>query len=177
MVKRSADQVLDAIDAWEEDDAIDAEMERVLASTPEQREAELRAAGLDVEAERAKAAESREKAFAPGAAPAAGAALAPIVPLRPAPRRRVLRMAVLLAAVLGLFLVVVRLPKQPPDTSPPPAHRAQELRNQAFADCDAQRWDQCLRELNAARELDPAGEQDARVRQYRERAEHAAAGR
>ena len=33
--------------------------------------------------------------------------------------------------------------------------------------------DKCLLELNAARELDPAGEQDPRVREYRERAEHA----
>jgi hypothetical protein len=62
MTKRSPQQVLDAIDAWDEDDAIDAEMERVLAQTPEERENDLRAAGVDVEAERAKARAWREKA-------------------------------------------------------------------------------------------------------------------
>src|SRR5260370_42198608 len=55
MEKRTAKDVLDTIDAWEDDNAIDAEMERVLAMTPEEREAELRAAGYDVEAEKAKA--------------------------------------------------------------------------------------------------------------------------
>src|SRR5260370_33242573 len=55
MEKRTAKDVLDTIDAWEDDDAIDAEMERVLAMTREEREAELRAAGYDVEAEKAKA--------------------------------------------------------------------------------------------------------------------------
>jgi hypothetical protein len=62
MAKRSPQQVLDAIDAWDEDDAIDTEMERVLAQTAEERENDLRAAGVDVEAERAKAREWREKA-------------------------------------------------------------------------------------------------------------------
>ena len=62
MAKRSPQQVLDAIDAWDEDDAIDAEMKRVLARTPEERENDLRAAGVDVEAERVKAREWREKA-------------------------------------------------------------------------------------------------------------------
>jgi hypothetical protein len=62
MAKRSPQQVLDAIDAWDEDDAIDAEMERVLARTPAERENDLRAAGVDVEAERVKARAWREKA-------------------------------------------------------------------------------------------------------------------
>ena len=62
MAKRSPKQVLDALDAWDEDDAVDAEMERVLAMTPEERENDLRAMGVDVEAERSKAREWREKA-------------------------------------------------------------------------------------------------------------------
>jgi hypothetical protein len=62
MAKRSPKQVLDALDAWDEDNAIDAEMERVLAMTPEQVENDLRTAGIDVEAERTKAREWREKA-------------------------------------------------------------------------------------------------------------------
>ena len=54
MAKRAPEEVLDAIDAWADDDAIDAEMERILARTPAEREAELRAAGIDVEADKAK---------------------------------------------------------------------------------------------------------------------------
>src|SRR5579883_2320436 len=78
MAKRTPQQVLDAIDAWDEDDIdaqIDAETERVLAMTPAQREAELRAAGMDVEAEKSKAREAHEKmqrGEAPAPAPATG---------------------------------------------------------------------------------------------------------
>jgi len=54
MAKRSPEEVLDAIDAWTDDAAIDAEMERILAMTPAECEAELRAAGIDIEADKAK---------------------------------------------------------------------------------------------------------------------------
>jgi hypothetical protein len=60
------------IDAWDENDIdaaisqmdadIDADLARMLAMTAEQCEADLRAAGVDVEAEKAKAREAREKA-------------------------------------------------------------------------------------------------------------------
>ncbi|HEV3193038.1 MAG TPA: hypothetical protein VGY54_21170 [Polyangiaceae bacterium] len=55
MKKRAATDVLDTIHASDDNSAIDAEMERILAMTPEEREAELRTAGYDVEAEKAKA--------------------------------------------------------------------------------------------------------------------------
>ena len=72
MKKRTPEQVLRAIDAWggpetapeidaQIDAEIDAEMERVAALTPEQVETELRARGVDVEAEDANALEAYEK--------------------------------------------------------------------------------------------------------------------
>jgi hypothetical protein len=78
MEKRPPKQVLDAIDAaidaWNDGDVdvdavvakidaeIDAEMETTLRLTRAQIEADLRAAGVDVEAEKAKALEACEQA-------------------------------------------------------------------------------------------------------------------
>jgi hypothetical protein len=164
MAKRSPEEVLDALDAWDEDDAIDAEMERVLAMTPEGRESELRAAGVDLKAERVKALEGRGKA------------------IRAVPRRSVLRLLMPLAAVLaGLLGVLVVVGRMSPsrdvvDTAPRPPPRANELRKEAFAACDAQRWEECLQKLDEARKMDPDGEREARVQEYRHRAEGAAKG-
>jgi hypothetical protein len=65
MKKRTPQQILDAIDAWNQPEIaaeIDAEMERVLAMTSEQVEVELRAAGVDVEADDAKGRDAYERA-------------------------------------------------------------------------------------------------------------------
>lgn len=80
MEKRAPRQVLDAIDAaidaWNDGDGdvdvdavvakidadIDAEMETTLRLTREQIEADLRAAGVDLEAEKTRALEACEKA-------------------------------------------------------------------------------------------------------------------
>jgi hypothetical protein len=80
MEKRTPQQVLDAIDAaidaWGDGDGdvdvdavvakidaeIDAEMETTLRLTREQIEADLRAAGVDVEAEKARALEAHQNA-------------------------------------------------------------------------------------------------------------------
>jgi hypothetical protein len=62
MEKRTAKDVLDAIDAWKDEDAIDVEMERVLAMTPEEIDRNLEAAGVDLEAERANADAALEAA-------------------------------------------------------------------------------------------------------------------
>jgi hypothetical protein len=214
MAKRSPEQILDALDAWDQDDAIDAEMERILARTPEERENDLRAAGIDVEAERTKAREWREKAargeipaIAKLAQPAAVALPAPssqakqpqyepasAIPVKPASivgKTRVpmhVRWAALLAAAtVGLIVGALAMPVaemvRGPDISPyadkagspmgASAYTVAELRRMSFEACDAQRWDACLWGLDLARKRDPDGDKDARVREYRQRAESA----
>jgi RNA polymerase sigma factor (sigma-70 family) len=48
--------------------------------------------------------------------------------------------------------------------------RAREIRRRAFEDCDRARWDACLRGLDEAKQLDPAGDSAARVGAARTRA-------
>jgi hypothetical protein len=178
MAKRSPEEVLNAIDAWDQDDAIDEEMARVLAMTPEERESELRAAGVDVEAERVKAREWPERA---GAGEGRGEARerTPTNKLRAAPRRNVIRFLTPLAAALaGLLVVMVVVGRLSPShdygsTAPKPGSRADQLRETGFAACDAQRWKECLQKLDEARKVDPDGEREARVHEYRQRAEAA----
>jgi hypothetical protein len=74
MAKRSPEEVLATLDAWDaqdaagddvaalDDAALDAEMERVLAMSQEDCERELREAGIDVEGEKAAGRDWREKA-------------------------------------------------------------------------------------------------------------------
>jgi hypothetical protein len=107
MDKRSPEEVLKALDAWDEDDAIDAEMQRVAAMTPDELKEELRAAGVDVEAEQARARALYEQ----HASRAAGDKSVEDLSAEPAawvtqaaPSRRTrpaTRWAVLLAAALG----------------------------------------------------------------------------
>jgi hypothetical protein len=47
---------------------------------------------------------------------------------------------------------------------------AQETRRRALHDCDLQQWESCLRGLDAARDLDPAGDKAPRIVDARERA-------
>ncbi|HEY3815516.1 MAG TPA: hypothetical protein VGL81_00010 [Polyangiaceae bacterium] len=48
--------------------------------------------------------------------------------------------------------------------------RRLELRRLAGADCDAERWDDCLAHLDEARALDPAGDEAPAVKQLRDAA-------
>jgi hypothetical protein len=87
-------------------------------------------------------------------------------------------LAAALGGVLGVVVIVGRM-LESDDTVAAPypgPSMAEELRERAFAACDAQRWDECLQGLDAARDRDPSGEQDARVREYRQRAESALKG-
>jgi hypothetical protein len=208
MAKRTPEQILAAIDAWDDDDSaegaiahdeVDAEAERVLAMTEEERERALRAAGVDVGREKENAVAWRTKAergelpeIAGVGAPRASAVAtppvaaagpvsgAPVVPLRLPGRRGGHRVLMLLAAsfVLGVGLLIVaqRLGDESVASAPPSDGAAAKVRQKAFAACEAQRWGECLRGLDEARDLDPAGEGDARVRGYRRRAEEGAKG-
>jgi hypothetical protein len=197
MAKRSPEQILDAIDAWDQDDAIDAEMERVLALAPEERERELLAAGVDVEAERAKAREWREKA-AGGDRPAAPEELQPEKialaaspnaaqpPIAALPRGRARlsrgwwasRGGMVAAAALAAAGLLVLARHEPPVGS---GHhddgqqheltsrdRAEALRQKAYAACDKRAWAECRALLDDAKGLDPAGEADSRVKKSRD---------
>jgi len=206
MAKRSPKQVLDALDAWDEDNAIDAEMERVAAMTPEQIETDLRAAGIDVEAERTKAREWREKA-ARGEIPAiaaparteAAAMPAPSaqakqtqsepaydLPAKPASNVVKMRMSVrtrwaALVAAATLALLVGALLMPAADMAGGGRHSFQQgeaaaLRRSAVDACNAQRWDACLRNFDLARARDPDGDKDPLVQEYRRRAERALQG-
>jgi DNA-directed RNA polymerase specialized sigma24 family protein len=60
---------------------------------------------------------------------------------------------------------------QPP--RPPTGTLAQALRTQGLRACDAGEWDRCLGDLEKARTLDPAGDEEPAVRAARARAEDA----
>jgi hypothetical protein len=193
MAKRTPQQILDAMDAWDEDDvdaqidaAIDAETERVLAMTPAQREAELRGAGVDVEAEKAKAREAHEKmqrGEAPAPAPAKGTGTAEpvatngkgapagvVIPITRA-RSRVVRWGAGLAVaatVGGVYLAnsayfVGNVAHSRPRDAAARRHDAEEA-------CARSEWNQCLKALDEADEADPAGANDPRERELRKAA-------
>jgi hypothetical protein len=85
----------------------------------------------------------------------------------------------LLAAALsavGVVVMINRADHGPATGRPDFPAEAKVLRDKAFTSCDAQRWDECLRGINAARDLDLAGEQNPRVKDYRQRAETALKG-
>jgi hypothetical protein len=194
MAKRSPEQVLAAIDAWDEEDAIDAEMERVLAMAPEERESELSAAGVDVEAERAKARAWRERA-AGGELPAVAEAPQPrkdamaaspsvaqppkvAPPIGSARRSRgwwwsrggmVAAAALAAAGILILTKQDDTVSRGDPDNGQQHAlDRAEALRQKAYATCDRKAWAECRALLDEAKALDPAGESNQRVTSNRD---------
>jgi hypothetical protein len=190
MAKRTPKQVLDAIDAWDDRDAdaqidahIDAEMERVVAMTPEQVEAELRAPGVDVEAEDAKAHVAYEKmqrgeAPAPPA-PAKGTAepvatsgdrkgkgepAGVVVPISRA-RKRVTRWGagfLIAAAVGGGYAATLGS-----GVMSSPTQEAAKQRHAAEEACARKDWRACLNALDAADRAVPEGANDPRERELR----------
>jgi hypothetical protein len=194
MAKRTPQKVLDAIDAWDDGDAdaqidahIDAEMERVLAMTPEQVEADLRAAGVDVEAEDAKARAAYEKAQrgeAPTESSAKGSAepvatngngsgkgkgtpAGVVVPISKARNRWRWGGGFLIAATIGGGYVatmgssVMTSPKQ----------YAEQQRQFAADACKYSRWSECLQALDKADKADPEGANDPREIELRKAAQ------
>jgi hypothetical protein len=156
MAKRTDRQVWAAL----EEDALDAEMDAVLAMTPEERRRELKAAGFDLDKVHAQA-------DAIGAELAPQAAAKPMQParmtiMRPKRRRMVIIVPVVIALAAGIAVVVSPYvtdqgvsAHRPDDT---PIERARALREQARDDCDARRWEACLQKLDDARALDPQGD-------------------
>jgi hypothetical protein len=155
--KRSASELWEAL----EDQAMDDEMEAVLAMTPEERRQELRAAGFDLERVNAHA-------DALGAAPTPPAQVT-------VPRPKRLRVAVVLplaAAIASGAAVIVRVATSPvyvaaPRPADPAIVRAEALRQEAREACGAQSWQACLDKLNEARALDPGGDEAPEVQALR----------
>jgi hypothetical protein len=160
--KRSASELWAAL----EDEAMDDEMEAVLAMTPEERRRELREAGIDLERVHAQA-----DALGAAPAPPAPAPLAPVTVLRP----KRLRVAVVVPAAVALaagLAVVVNLATSPAPVAAhrppePPAVRAEALRQAARDACQAQTWQTCLDKLNEAKALDPGGDESPEVQALR----------
>ncbi len=165
MTKRTPNEVWAAL----EEGAQEAEMEAVLAMSPEERRRELREAGFDLEKVHAQA-------------DALGAAPAPPEPAaRVRPRRLRLAVVIPLAAALAAAVALVvksALPPAPvaegrPDS--PSELRAAALRREARQACDARSWPTCLDKLNEARALDPSGDQAPEVQSWRSAARAAGA--
>jgi hypothetical protein len=178
--KRSAKDVLDDIEHSEMDDEID----RVLALTEDELHRELTGAGFDVDELHAKADalyEKLQQGAPPGeapptqTAPAAPASPAP-APSAPAPARldeararraRLIAGLALAASVVGVYTF---LHSRDDDVTMSPKVYAEEQRRAAADACDHARWRECLKELDQADAVDPAGAGAARTKELRDRA-------
>jgi hypothetical protein len=164
-------------DIWKQlvEEAGVAELDAAATITVEQAEAELRAAGFDVAAERAKAAAFLD-------ALERGATHAPAPPRVSRERRRPVLLWLAAATTVtvaggALYAAMSRAPAPTPPPSPPTPTQvpsavpdAVALRRQAAAACDAQQWDDCLADLDQARTLDPDGDAKPAMRALRARA-------
>jgi hypothetical protein len=166
MAKRTASEVWAAL----EEQDVDAEMEAVLAMTPEERRSELRAAGFDLDKVHAQA-------DALGAAPARSGRVRVLRPLR---RRLMVAVPVAAALAAGVALTVgpylgseIVTAHRPVDDS---VVRAGALRLEAGNAHEARRWQACIEKLNEARALDPAGDEAPEVQAMRRSAEEALRG-
>jgi hypothetical protein len=190
MPKRTPEETLKAI----EDADVDDEIARVLAMSEADRQAELRAAGYDIDEIHAEAdalharlfgsaAETKEK---PGYLAAPAAAKLPAV-RQPRPRALFFLAAALSAVVsvavsIPTAVVVARHVAAPAESTaiptpaasqPPPRLEVDvaELRRKSFEACDDGRWVECLYGLDRARHADPAGDAEPRVLLARREAE------
>jgi hypothetical protein len=178
MPKPTPEEVLKAIEESEVDD----EVERVLAMTPEQRRAELEAAGFDMKEVHAKADAFHARLQGGAETPAARDSARPSLRAR---WRRPARIGALAGAALLVFFAgmngralaawIAGEPVRPDDTWLPwrpartPWQHAVLLRMEALDACAQQDWTQCSRKLDEASILDPAGESSPSVQEARRR--------
>jgi hypothetical protein len=191
MTKRTASELWDALD----EATIDAEMESVLAMTPEERRRDLVAAGYDLDKVHADAdaffaslpgkISEATALSAPAATASPAAAVAPTPPSPPAPAAAVvptpparrpwrMRPAIVvptaLALAAGAALTYQALsPEMVGAGRPedPPAVHAAALRQEARDACQARSWKTCVDKLDEARVLDPGGDETPDVRALR----------
>jgi hypothetical protein len=178
MAKRTASELWDAL----EEATMDAELEAVLAMSPEERRRALEEAGFDIEkvhaqadALHAEAVRSAADAATPVAvAPAGAVPVAAIAAPRPKRPRALVVVPTVLAMAAGVALVVKLATPPPPVGSAPPQDpkvvRAEAIRRTARDACQAQQWHVCIIELNEAKALDPEGDDDPGVQALRREA-------
>jgi hypothetical protein len=174
-------------DLWNElvDEAAEAEIDRAANVSVEQAEADLRAAGFDVAAERARANAFLEELEGK---PSTATATPPLTPTAtptptPPPRRTRSRPALLwLAAaatsgvvaggslVAALEPALVAQPTGSAGVSPENLAVAADLRHEAATACDAKDWSVCLAHLDEARAVDPGGDDGPGIKRLREKA-------
>jgi hypothetical protein len=171
------------VDLWKKlvDEAGEDEIDRAASVSVEQAEADLKAAGFDVAAERAKAnafldaLESGAPRSAPREAPQVTPPAARVAGEKRRARRRPafawLAAAATLGGVAGGALVAAL---QPPAIvsapRPPDVVAAIDLRRQAAAACDTKQWSLCLADLDRARVADPGGDDAPGVKSLRDKA-------
>jgi hypothetical protein len=176
--KRTPEETWDALEKM----ALDDEVERVLALSDEQLDAELKDSGLDPQRVRERGQALGEKLRSEHASSAR--------PSRPPPRedagespprvrvlvtKRVRWLAALAAALSATGIAVMSGPVlvgHPQTPSQADVAKARELRTRSMPECVAGHWQACLDGLNAALALDPNGE-SAEVRHSREAAQAA----
>jgi hypothetical protein len=168
------------------DEAGEDEVERAASVSVAQAEKELAEAGFDVAAERAKGAALIEDLEAGGhagerkEAPSRGGDGAHVVKL-PEPSRRFLRArwlalpaaAALVWAAVALTTGVAVVGSGQP--RPEDLQAAKTLREKASHECAESKWKACLEDFDAAKKLDPNGE-DETARRDRAAAERALRG-
>ena len=179
--KRTPEEILRSI----EEPTLDEEIESVLAMTPEQRRAELEAAGFDMKELHAKADEWTEKLEEKEKAPPRAKAPKGRPPMPETTRRLPpvfwFAAATVAAAAAGGLVYALAHPGAPPPAPSPsapssapapelPSQRliaASDLRRHAFAECEASHWPECIARFDDARMLDPAGDQAPEVQAAR----------
>jgi hypothetical protein len=184
-------------DLWEKlvDEAGEDEIDRAASVRVEQAEADLKAAGFDVAAERAKAhafldalesgAPLRGPGVAPQVTPPSARAADEKPRARPRPSLAWLAAAAMLGAVAGGALVAALLQPPTPEATPRPPGpstsvlvvpsaadlaAAAALRRKAAAACDAKQWSLCLADLDKARAADPDDDDAPAVKSLRDKA-------
>jgi hypothetical protein len=192
--KRTALETLEALDRQAAED----EMDRILALSDAEIDAELAAEGFDPTSERAEGARMGEQlasdALAAGgaavAAEGAGEAVPKIAKVVSIARPRrsafvVWLVAAAFAALVGLIGVTQGAaiatwfkgkpePVEPilPDNekaAPPTPHElAEKMRDEADTACANAEWGTCMHRLDDAKKLDPAGESEDRVKRLRD---------
>jgi hypothetical protein len=183
-------------DLWRElvDEAGEAEIDRAASVSVAEAEAELKAAGFDIAAERAKAnafvdaPRGEAASVTPKEATPPDPKAAPPDPettrrKRPRPVVVWLAAAAAVAAAGGALYALDSGPDRVGTPPPPPTPTrrapvpsadplavATELRRKAAAACDAKQWSACLAALDEARAVDPEGDGAPAVKALREKA-------